>query len=137
MCWKVVSLLTICILTLGACGREVRRRGEDPIIATHGSRVSALAAFTGTIDYDPKTKCLFIEVDLGLGPSRRTFPFWPRGTRSIIHEGRRGVSVPGSGRFLDGDAIEAGGRDYEPDAFPQLEIPKACKKYGFSTINKD
>lgn len=98
--------------------------GDDPRIVIHDLEGGMDALLTGTLWYDPESRCLFVrhrptgEVELaGL--------LWPPGTRPVIHDdGRRGVDAPGRGLILDGDRVEfGGGFVFRPFGF---EVPEDC-----------
>jgi hypothetical protein len=98
----------------------------------------------GTLVYDPGTKCLYLlerpggdgrtdglsdEVIEDLldryGEEWLKGLLWPPGTRPVVAEdGRRGVDVPGHGRVLDGDRVEAGGG--APSDPTRYRIPEDC-----------
>jgi hypothetical protein len=80
------------------------------------------ARFEGTLEYDPNSKCLFFRHDNG----SRSAPLWPKGTKPVIHDDKRGVEVRGNGRILEGDRVDASGGGTDRAAVADLNIPESC-----------
>jgi hypothetical protein len=87
--------------------------GDDPRILVWQQRYAGMDALvSGTLRYDEDTKCLVLEDDYD---GSRWGIVWPKGTRSVIEDGKRGARVGGFlGRVggvaaLAGDRVELGG----------------------------
>lgn len=87
--------------------------GNDPRILVWQQRYSGMdATLVGTLRYASDTRCLYIdEIE-----SRQAWGIvWPKGTRPVVEEGRRGVRVGGfvgqlgGAAVLDGDRTSIGG----------------------------
>jgi hypothetical protein len=96
--------------------------GEDPRIIVHDFEGGMDALIVGTLRYDPGSRCLFLEHDDG----SLSAPLWPNGTTPTRHDGERGVEVPGYGRILEGDAVEAGGGGTTAPMVADLNIAEDC-----------
>ena len=91
--------------------------GDDPRILVWQQRYAGMDALvSGTLRYDEDTRCLMLADDYD---GSRWGIVWPKGTRSVIEDGKRGVRVGGFlGRVggiavLAGDRVELGGGGVE------------------------
>jgi hypothetical protein len=118
------------VAVVSACGQgtpEISLHGDDPRIATHNFRGVNTVGITGTLGYDADSSCLFLTSGQG-GSGPRSLPVWPDGTNPVIHEGRRGVEVPGIGRILEGDPVRSAssGGPAVQDLLDQLSTRSGC-----------
>lgn len=87
--------------------------GEDPrILVQQRPNLSGMdALLEGTLRYDAETGCLLVESAEG----HRSGVAWPRGSRGVVEEDRRGVRVGallgqiGGTAMKDGDQVALGG----------------------------
>jgi len=107
-----------------ATGDGVDVVGDDPRILVRQDRYSGMdALLSGTLGFDPATKCLVVVTSSG-----DTFGVvWPAGTRPAKSGSERGVRIGAFlGRFggftvMEGDKVEGGGGGGElPSMDPEL-----------------
>lgn len=87
----------------------IRLLGDDPLIYVYESGEEEPEALGSRlrVTYDADSRCLYVLDRRG----DRSLAIWPRGSESILRDGRRGVRVPGAGMILAGDAITAASVD--------------------------
>jgi hypothetical protein len=120
-----LALVLLATGVVGACGAGVK--GDDPRIIVHDFEGGMDAEITGTVTYDADRNCLFLRHDDPVEPEEEfTTPLWPSGTRPVVHDGKRGVRVPGRGRFVEGDAMSVGGGMVTRRSVEYLDIPPEC-----------
>ncbi len=98
---------------------------DDPRIAVHDLGDGGMdALLTGTLWYDPESRCLFVRQDGHDDREVLVGVVWPRGTRPVIvHDGVRGVDVPRVGLIRTGDRVDFAGGYVSSGRF---EVPEGC-----------
>lgn len=111
------------------CRRTV---GTDPAILVQEGNGSQLMPLKARLEWIDDESCLVIVVR-GDSYTRTVIPMWPKGATPVRAVGRRGVTVPKVGRFLDGDTFSGGGTWVLPDFTPSYPYagppPARCGKH--------
>ncbi|MGV9376586.1 hypothetical protein ACWDRB_12260 [Nonomuraea sp. NPDC003707] len=102
--------------------------GDDPSIVVHTLTYGADMKAGGTLRYQAAGRCLTVSATRG-GKEAVFTPIWPAGTSPVKDGGRRGVDVPGFGRVMDGDTVDAGGDEW-PAGDGRLGDARLCPPGG-------
>jgi hypothetical protein len=118
------------------CRRTV---GTDPAIVVQEGNGSQLMPLSARLKWIDDESCLVIVAQAD-AYTRTVIPMWPKGAAPVRTDGMRGVTVPGVGRFLDGDRLSGGGTWILPDFTPSYPYagppPARCGKHdGYFAID--
>ncbi|NUW44619.1 hypothetical protein [Nonomuraea rhodomycinica] len=98
--------------------------GDDPSIVVHALTYGADMIVGGTLRYQAEGRCLTVSSPRD-GRETVFTPVWPAGTRPVNDGARRGVDVPGFGRIMEGDRVDAGGDEW-PMEDERLRDARSC-----------
>ncbi|MFI7694260.1 hypothetical protein ACIBQ6_34715 [Nonomuraea sp. NPDC049655] len=106
--------------------------GTDPAILVQEGNGSQLMPLKARLEWIDGESCL-VMVAKDERRTRTVIPMWPKSAVPIRAGGRRGVTLPGVGRFLDGDALKGGGTWILPNFTPSYRFagppPARCGKH--------
>ncbi|MEU3019605.1 MULTISPECIES: hypothetical protein [unclassified Nocardiopsis] len=114
--------------------------GDDPRVIVHDFSYGMDMGLTLALEYVPEHGCLLVRTadpEDG-GPGEAFTPIWPSDVEPFHEDGRAGVSVPGVGELVDGDAFTSGGSYTDASELDEVpDLPGEClPEGGFVTINQ-
>lgn len=118
--------LAVVLCALAVCGcsgdKGVDFIDDDPriFVASSDDGDRPRIGYVGRLVYAAPSRCLYYQPESG----DRQIPVWPKGTKVINKDGKRGVNIPGFGDLLDGEKFSTGAGG-DPGKLPK-DLPKEC-----------
>lgn len=107
-------VIIICLIVINGCSgadgnEKIKISDGDPVVLTHDIEDGMEEEIKGVLEYDNKTKCLYIKSTIKDDLNKIKVPIWPKGTTSYKENDLLGVKISDHGTLLEGDTVEGGG----------------------------
>ncbi|MEO3798342.1 hypothetical protein ABGB14_49810 [Nonomuraea sp. B10E15] len=105
-----MGALVLTLVSLAGCSEKREKGiiviGDDPVVLIHGAETTPQAGYELRLGYDTVSRCLRL---LGKEGQISATPVWPTGTKPLLRDGKRGVTLEKFGAVFEGDQLSLGG----------------------------